>query len=288
MIVSLYELVVAVAHNLRDAVEGVTDTGATQLNEMRDQARSVEMDGRYDGSDLLWREPEATDAGLTGDNPLGVIDFAQNGGRFTLSGNWSQTSGVPSGVTYTLLNLGGRGSPVRAILRALQLAVAALGLRRPVEDEMTAYVPGTYDYTIPAAYMSIERVYVRRLYDGVPRRLDLHYGAADGYTVRQASRVVSLNLLLLEGDRLGMVGEVPVTLPTTWAGTEDFPLEAVVNGAIEFLDRAGTSEEQQIGQQQYADRVRTVPLYRRANSIALPPPPVVTLTRGSAPKGVWG
>lgn len=271
--VSLYDLVVAVAANLHDLVEGVTDTGATALAEMRDQARGVEIDGRYNGSEILFREPAAQLGGMTGTTPFGVVDFARRGGVFQLSGNWSQSSGVPSGMPYVMLNLGGRGYPTGQIVRALQLANEALAIRSVVADESLAWVPGQYDYPIPSQYDTIENVWVGRAVNGAWRRQPLRLNAADGYTVIPALRLISLRLGLIDGDVLGLVGERRVGLPVSFSDADaiDLPVEPHVNGAIEYLDRAGTGDEQQIAAAQYADRLRTVPLYRRPNSIFLPP-----------------
>ena len=74
----------------------------------------------------------------------------------------------------------------------------------------------------------------------------------------------------LAGDIFAVTGEQHATLPTALDDEVECELEAVVNAAKEYLTSGGDQREQNMSAGQYLDRVRTQPLYRRANSIILP------------------
>jgi hypothetical protein len=240
---------------------------------MRDQARSVERDGRYNGSEVLFALPYAADLGMAGSPVYGVVDFKRDNGIFTLSGNWSQASGVPAGVDYAMVNLGGRGYPVEALLYALELAFDALNLRLPCRDDATVLVPGLYQYPIPDTFSSVTKFAILRNWSGHQYIVPLLVGGATGIIVQPESRTVLLNVAVTEGDLLSITGERRLALPPSWDDADAVPLrrvEEVVNAAIEYVTRTGNTAQQGIAASQYSDRVRSVPLYRQPNAIPLP------------------
>lgn len=260
MAVSLQDLITHVASALHDCVEGTVTTAGSGT--FRDTARSNEKDDRFNGSQIFFREPAYAGGGTP---PFTVTDFAKTNGVFTLSAGGS----IALAERYVLLNLAGKGYPYAEIIRALTLAVDALAPKTLATDEASlAYVAGTYSYTIPAAFITLERVYVKRTINGRIYRPTLKY--RQDYDVIPGTRTLTILGSPLAGDIFAVVGEQKITLPTALDGEIEVPLEAVVNAAVEYLTRAGDQREQGIAAGQYLDRLRTVPVYSRANRIALP------------------
>jgi hypothetical protein len=262
--VSLQDLVIHVASNLRDCVEGtVTTAGAATF---RDSSKAHEKDDRFNGSEIIFREPTYNGGGT---QPFTVTDFARTNAIFTLNAGGA----IALGERYALVNVAGKGYPYAEIIRALELALDAVKPTTLATDEATlAYVADDYEYTVPAAFITLERVYAKRTVNSRVYRIPLTRGRGWGYDydLIPGTRTLVIHGSPLAGDIFAVVGEQRITLPTTLDGTIDVPVEPVVNAAVEFLTRGGDQREQGISAGQYLDRLRTVPVYARANRIALP------------------
>lgn len=263
---SLQQIVLDVAHNLRDCVEGVTTASmGGDRAKMRDALRAVAGDDRYNGSEVLFLQPGATAAGLTGANPKAVLDFQASDGTFTLNDAWGST-GVPAGVAYALLRIGGEGHPYAEIVAALRQALSALSYKTDIYASV-AVVDGQTDYDIPAGFDWLNAV-TAATPDGKARatlRRGLHYDLA--YPGSRTLRITPL-CPVMAGYTLGLVGQADVVAPTTLDGTITVDREEVVGATIEFLLRGGSDKvDLALAGNLYADRVRTVPRYRRSNSV---------------------
>jgi hypothetical protein len=271
--VSLQDLIAHVATSLRDCIEGSVTTGGTST--FRDTARSTEKDDRFNGSEVFFRVPEYG-GGAT--QPFVVTDFAKTNGIFTLNAGGT----IDTNDRYVMLNIAGRGYPYKEIVRALTLALDSLRPTTVETDESSLpYVLDTFEYTIPATFKTIERVWVLREMEygdstrtfriPLPWRPTTGYHArSHGWEVLPGTRTLLIHGTPEEEDIICFSGEQVVTLPTDLDDEIDVPLEAVVNAAVEYLQRGGDQKEQGIAAGQYVDRTRTVPVYRRPNSIALP------------------
>lgn len=271
--VSLQDLIAHVATSLRDCIEGTVTTGGSST--FRDTARSTEKDDRFNGSEIFFREPTYNGGGTP---PFVVTDFAKTNGIFTLNAGGT----IALGEQYVMLNIAGRGYPYKEITRALALALDSLRPMTVVTDETSLpYVLDDYEYTIPAAFKTIERVWVLREqeYGEALRsfRIPLPYRPSTGYHARShgwevlpGTRTLLIHGVPQENDIICFCGEQVVSLPAALDSEIEVPLEAVVNAAVEYLQRSGDQKEQGIAAGQYVDRTRTVPVYRRPNSIALP------------------
>lgn len=262
-LIALQDLVIQVASQLRDCLTGTaTSAGAGAF---ADTARANEATGRFIGSEIIFREPANVSAGA---QPFTVASFVQAGGAFTLTGGAT----VAAGERYALLNIAGRGYPYAEVARALELGIASLKPQAVASDETTAYVVGTHAYAIPGAFKTLESAYVKRVYAGRTYRIPLRRSEDDteGFRVMPGTRSLIINGTGLAGDYVGVTGEQAVVLPTALDATIDVDVEALVNAAVENLTRGGDQREQAIAAGQYLDRLRTQPVYRRPNSIALP------------------
>lgn len=263
-LVSLQDLITHVASALHDCVEGTVTTAGSGT--FRDSARSNEKDDRFNGSQIFFREPAYAGGGTP---PFTVADFAKTNGIFTLSAGGA----IALAERYVLLNIAGKGYPYAEIIRALTLAVDALKPVTLATDEASlVYVADDFEYSIPAAFITLERVYVKRTIGGRVYRFPLRRGrtAGDDYDLIPGTRTLIVNGNPLAGDIFAVVGEQAIALPTALDSAIEVPLEATVNAAVEYLTRGGDQREQGIAAGQYLDRLRTVPVYARANRIALP------------------
>lgn len=267
--VSLQDLIVHVSASLRDCIEGTVTTAGTST--FRDTARSTEKDDRFNGSEIFFREPTYNGGGT---QPFVVTDFAKANGIFTLNAGGA----IALAERYVLLNIAGRGYPYREIVRALELALDAIRPTTLASDEASlTFAADDYSYDIPAAFVTIERVWLKRTVNGRDYRLPLPYRPTggphqqtEGWQVLPGTRALLLNGTPEADDKICLSGEQTITLPTTLDGEIDVPVEAVVNAAVEYLTRSGDQREAGVSAGQYLDRVRTVPVYRRPNSIPLP------------------
>lgn len=262
---SLQQIVLDVAHNLRDCVEGVTTASmGGDRAKMRDSLRAVAGDDVYNGSEVLFLEPAATLAGLTGANPKAVLDFQGSDGTFTLNDNWGST-GVPAGVAYALLRLGGAGHPYAEIVAALRQALSALSYKSDVYDASLVVVAGQPTYTVPDGIDWLTTVTATN-----PQGFTAELRRPQHWDVRPGTRTLRLTALapVSEGYVLGLQGLAGVTAPTALDATIAVDREEVVGATIEFLLRGGTDKaDLALAGNLYADRVRTVPRYRRTNSV---------------------
>jgi len=263
-LVSLQDLIVLVSSQLHDAISGVVTTAGSST--FRDSSKTNEANDRFNGSEILFSEP--TFAG-SGTQPFVISDFVQTNGVFTINVT-GQT--IALNQPYTLINIAGRGYPYAEVIRALTLGLAQLKPMTLASDETTAYVVGTHAYAIPTAFKTLEGVYVKRTIAGRAYRIPLRRSSDDteGFRVVPGTRSLIINGTGLAGDYIGVIGEQVIVLPTVLDDEIDVDVEALVNAAVENLTRAGDQREQGIAAGQYLDRLRTQPVYRRPNSIALP------------------
>ena len=262
---SLQDIVLAVSHNLRDCVEGVTTLAmGGDRTKMRDGLRVIAGDKAYNGSEVLFLEPAATAAGLTGSNPKGVVSFSSADGTFTLNEAWGST-GVPAGVRYALLRLGGEGYPYQDIVYSLKQALSALGYKTNLYDTSLTVVEGQTTYTIPDGFDWLDTVTATN-----PQGYSMELRRPQHWDVRPGSRTLVLTALtpVAAGYTLGLLGQTGVKAPATLTDTITVDSEEVVGATIEFLLRgSGDKIDLTLSANLYADRVRTIPRYRRANSV---------------------
>lgn len=273
MAVTLQDLVLAVAGNLHDLVEGASTTaqGSTAKNKMLDAARiRGDGDNRHLNSQVLFLQPAAGVAGLTGANPKTVTAFDGTTGLFTFADNWNASNGVPLGVSYAILNIAGEGYAYNDIVRAARAALKALRPEVPVTEAgvtvtLAAGLGANHSAAIPAtlSYLSEVRV-VRSTYD-----IGRVQPGRDGWRVIPGTRVLHIpgGIDLQGGDTLTLYGTGPATVPTTLTGSVEVDEEEWLNATIEFVTRAFDARaEQQLAANLYMDRTRTVPQYRRPNT----------------------
>lgn len=262
---SLQQIVLDVAHNLHDCVEGVTTASMGEDRaKMRDALRAVAGDDHYNGSEVLFLQPGATAAGLTGANPKAVLDFQASDGTFTLNDAWGST-GVPAGVAYALLRIGGEGHPYAEIVAALRQALSALSYKSDVYDESLVVVAGQPDYTVPAGIDWLTAVTATN-----PQGFTAALRRPQHWDLRPGTRTLRLTALapVSDGYTLGLQGQTDVVAPAALDGTITVDREEVVGATIEFLLRGGSDKvDLALAGNLYADRVRTVPRYRRSNSV---------------------
>ncbi len=268
MTVTLEELVLAVAANLHDYVEGTTTSAqlSPNLNKMTDILRVAEGDQRHVHSQVLFLQPAT---GLTGQNPKTVTAFDSAGGVFTFADNWNGTSGVPAATAYAILNVAGEGYAYADILKAAKQALVALKPVVTVTEAAVAITVATgnmawIEATVPTTLEMLEEVHaVRASADiGVIRP------GNDGWTVIRGTRKLRLSrdLPLVSTDTLTLYGTGPATFPATLATATDIDLEEWTGATIEFLTRGGDRNDMALAGNLYGDRARSVPQYRRPNS----------------------
>lgn len=266
MSVTLEELVLAVAANLHDYVEGTTTASQATTNKMTDTNREGAGDQRHAHSQVLFLQPAT---GLTGLNPKTVTAFDSATGVFTFTDNWNGTNGVPSGTDYAIINVAGEGYPYADIVKAARQALAALRPSVSIAETAVAITVASgsmawIEATVPATLEMLEEVHAVRSAEDI----GLIRPGRDGWTVVRGTRLLRLdrNLPLNTGDTLTLYGTGPATFPATLADSVDIDLEEWTGATIEFLTRAGDRADAALSQSLYVDRVRSVPQYRRPNS----------------------
>lgn len=271
MAVTLQDLVLAVAGNLHDLVEGATSAAQATANKMTDAAR-IRGDGtnRHLNSQVLFLQPAATTAGLTGANPKTVTAFDGATGIFTFADNWAGANGVPSGVAYAIINVAGEGYAYNDIVRAARAALKAL---RPevavtataVAVTLAAGLAANHSATVPSTLSCLSEVrVVRGGYD-----IGRIQPGRDGWRVVPGTYTLHVpgGIDLEGGDTLTLYGVGPATVPTALTGSVEVDEEEWLNATVEFLTRADDQRAlQQLAANLYMDRTRTVPQYRRPNT----------------------
>ena len=238
-VITLQDALVAVADAVRDVVEGTTTASINTPTQMQDATKIGGKDKMWQGSEVVFLEPDATTAGMTGSNPYEVTDFNASSGLFTLNKNFASGNGVPSNVRYLLLRARGQGNPYRSYLRAIRYALDKLDTSTDSRDTSLTTAADTFEYTIPAGLDTI--------YDVVFHHATLgHYALRpDWWDIAPGRKLVLLNRNLTVASlwTLWLYGTTYVDLPAALSGTMRVPLEELVQQAEEYLRR--TSPRQQ-------------------------------------------
>lgn len=230
---TLQEAISRVADNVRDATTGVSTATSVAPNQMIDTGRrGIGKDKEWNGSQVLFLQPEAGGAGISDNTAYDVVDYTTNTGVFTFARGVTSLSGVAQNVPYLIIRTRGQGHPYRSYIRALDWALKKLNPLTPTTFSLTT-VAGTQDYTIPAN--------IRGIYDVVATHEGRNYGMRP---------VADWDVLPGRLLRLGVYVPVdaPLTLtvyalgasvlPTTLLGTITAEADELVDYATEYLQRS--------------------------------------------------
>lgn len=268
---TLADVVRATAQAARDCVEGTTTAlgGAKQLV---DAHRVVGKDGQFVGGEVFF--PAAPAGGL---NPKRVTAFAVATGTFTLDEGYDGVSaGVPAGVAYYLINVGGRGTPYQRIVSALGVALDELNHKQAVFDNtllvtLDANSLPVREYAVPATLDYLRAVRLRSTNDNVPH--GIRGGDRGLWRVRPGTRTLELSsdLALDTTQTIELFGFSRLTVPTVATGTINLPLAWLVNATLERLGLRAT-EPGEAGEAQAlaALRMHTAGQYAWPNEVELP------------------
>jgi hypothetical protein len=236
-LVSLEDMVLAVADNLRELSVGVTtDAMSTPLTAMRDTGRANQ------GKDRWWQGSQVlllgSPAGLTAAQPFTVMDFNSATGTFTLDKAFGAT-GVPQGVNYALIRQRGHGVPYTSYLRALRYALDRLDSSGDVVDTSLDTAASTWEYTLPA---TVDTVFDVELDNGTVRQSlpPRWWGLAPGRTLVLTNR----KLPVANAYTIRVHGRKWAALPSTLAGTVRVNLDELVDRATERLTRSNTEQRE--------------------------------------------
>lgn len=278
---TLQAVVLTVARFLHDCVEGVTDVSEGDRARMRDSRRVLNRPDAYRFSDVLFLDNPAA---LTGHNPKQVVGYDPTGGRFVLNDNYAADHGVPAGVHYALLNIGGAGQPYPGYIAALNVAVQALGFG------WLAAVPLDVAATVATAQRGVA------LPDGLDTLFGVEVVGSSGYRTAlvpgprgwTVTPPRTLNLGELAAGAVGVVchghryGEwlSPLSpLDTPVPGALD---DLVLVAAEEMLRSSGRQREAQEAMTLVQERVRTRQPTRWPNEVPLQRVAAVTVAGGRA------
>src|SRR5690349_14574494 len=143
---TLQDLIAAVADASRDLSVGTTTNAQAAPNTLYAGGLSGRRPNHWQNSELYFREPQATAAGLQGSQPFLVTGYSD--GLFTLDHAFG-AAGAPQGLDFYIVRNHGQGNPYRAYLRAIARAIQNLGLHSTVELTGLTTASGVYTYTIP-------------------------------------------------------------------------------------------------------------------------------------------
>lgn len=265
-LVTLQEMVQAVADACRDLTPGVTSAGSAAANTMQVAALAGRRPNHWQNSEIVFLEPSAALAGQTGANPFVVAGYQD--GLFTLDHDFGP-AGVPQGIEFFMVRNHGQGNPYRAYLRALKRAVDNLGISNAVTDTSLVTAAGVYTYTIPAGLDTVYLVTINNP-DYGPLAFELRpdqWELLPGRTIQFASNL-SVDYLW----NLTIYGRSFDALPTALDATLSVDIDDVVDSAQEWLNRTSNRPvDQAKGQNLQAERIRFKRRWARPNErIILP------------------
>lgn len=236
-VVSLQDMVLAVADNLRELALGVTtDAMTTPANTMRDTGKANQGKDRWwQGSQVLLLDAPA---GLTGAQPFTVTDFNSATGTFTLDKNYG-ANGVPQGVNYALIRQRGHGVPYASYLRALRYALDRLDSSTDAVDTSLATAASTWEYTLPA---TVDTVFDVEFDNGTARQSLM----PSWWTLAPGRKLVLTNrkLPVANGYTIRVHGRKWAALPTSLQGTVRVNLDELVDRATERLTRSSSEQRE--------------------------------------------
>lgn len=228
------DLIVALAEANRDHTPGITSANAAITNQMIDASRGgTARDRLWEGSEIIFLEPSARNAGRTGLNPFIVTGFT-NTGIFTFNTSWSNSTGVPANLPYAIIRNRGQGAPYRSYAEALRYALSKNGDVQEVLNTSLLTSAGNYTYTIPAGIDAIYEV----TFTGPTGRLSVRPG---WWTVLPGRRLFLNNprLPVAGAYTIEIMGLQRVTLPTELDATLRIALDEIIDLGLEYLSRGG-------------------------------------------------
>lgn len=269
---TLADVVRAVAHEARDCIEGTTTSAGGTL-QLVDLHREFGKNNQYIGSEAFF--PSTLPTG--GLNPKRVTGSVVVSGTLTLVEGWDgATAGVPSGVPYYLINIGGRGIPYARIASALTLALDELNHKLAVFDNSLLVTLDSnslpvFEYTIPSTLDYLHTVRLRSTNDNVPHHL--RGGERGLWRVRPGTRTLELStdLALDTTQTIELIGWSRLTAPTTATGAIPLPLHWLVDATLARLGlRAADPGELNQAMALDAKAGHVTPQYVYPNEVELP------------------
>lgn len=260
--VSLQDLIKDVATAMRDVVISVT-TSIAPPNQFFDSNMGVTgaVNGQYNGSQVVFQEPEYSANGGINGNVHTVTGYAYIGGNYTVRPD-IHAAGAPGGwtVPYFLIRGQGRGNPYIAYVAAIRYALDELNVHTNVFDSSLVTADQTYDYVLPGTLGGVNRVeFAKTGYTTLqvlPRDWEMRPG--------RKLHLRNANLYVAFGWTLNLYGIAPSPLPTTLNGTVYGPRSLIVDLATEYLQRSSTRQaDNQRAALKQQERLR----YNRLSSI---------------------
>jgi hypothetical protein len=256
--VSVQDLVKDVALQMRDCVTGTTSANGTGLDTFVDSRWSNAggagvVDQQWVGTQVVFEEPGYTSGGNINPGMHVVVQFTAATGTFRVSPPMRSAGVVPAGLAYFMIHAGGRGVPFLAYQGALRHAFEVFGVQTRLVDRSLTTADQTYTYTIPSTLAGVYQVEWEKTGYTTLRLLPRDWNMKPGSKLW----LKNVNLNVGFNWTMALYGIANSALPATLNGTTFLPRDAVIDEAVEYLQRTSrNSADNQRGAQRQQERLR--------------------------------